>query len=397
MPREERDVSHNDNAMPKPYTLIGLMSGTSVDGVDACCVRFTPYPDATSPKGFRLQHQVLATYSHAMPQALRQRLLSLMQAPTVALPEVSALHVAVADCLADAVLGLLASHGIAPATIDAIASHGQTVYHQPPQGQHHGHTLQLGQPQVLAQRTGLKTLADFRPRDMAVGGHGAPLVCLADAWLLAHPTEVRCVQNIGGIANVTVLAPNHAPIAFDTGPGNMLMDAAMVHFYQQPYDADGLVAASGNVHRPLLQALLADPYFAMSPPKSTGRELFGVPRFQALLNNYPAVAPADWMATLTHFTVDSIATAYQRFIYPQHHVSTVIVGGGGGRNPTLMRWLATALAPAVVSAHEAFGMDSQYKEALAFALLGWATLNGLAGNLPTCTGASQGVVLGVVA
>jgi anhydro-N-acetylmuramic acid kinase len=281
--------------------------------------------------------------------------------------------------------------------IDAVASHGQTVYHQPPQAGKHGHTLQLGQPQVIAQRTGIKTIADFRPRDMAVGGHGAPLVCLADAWLLASPTEVRCVQNIGGIANVTVLAPNHAPIAFDTGPGNMLIDAAMVHFYQRPYDADGTVAASGAVHQPLLQALLADPYFAVPPPKSTGRELFGVPRFHTLLARYPSLAPADWVTTLTQFTVASIADAYQRFILPTHAVSHVIVGGGGGRNHTLMRGLATALDPAVVCPHEAFGMDSQYKEALAFALLGWATLNGLAGNLPACTGASQGVTLGVVA
>lgn len=388
------------------------MSGTSTDAIDACCVRISLALDAPHS----LKTDVLGTASLAYPPALRVALLDLMQGQPVALSEVSRLNVWVGACFAEAARTCLRQNQIDPQTVDAVASHGQTVFHQPPMSRedvpsptmpsftatHWAHTLQLGDAATLAVRCGLPVISNFRAADMAVGGHGAPLVPFADQWLLQDERIPRAVQNIGGIANVTVLparASQQAIWAFDTGPGNMMLDAAAQLFYQRPYDAEGQLARQGVVHEAALSQWLAMPYFTLKPPKSTGRELFGVAALQQLLQAHPGWPPEDWLATLTAFTARSIAQAYARFAWPQCPVREVIVGGGGAKNTLLMQWLAEALtkeakASVRVQPHEAYGISSQYKEALAFAILGWASLCGRPGNVPSCTGASQAVVLG---
>jgi anhydro-N-acetylmuramic acid kinase len=378
---------------------MGLMSGTSVDGVDACLARF-------ALESGQLRYEILATHSQPMPVDLRDRLLRCMADKQVHLEELCRLNVDVGTLFAETAWDLMQAHGVSASQIDAIGSHGQTLYHWPPgQPGQLGGTLQIGEPALIAEKTGVLTIADFRPRDMAAGGHGAPLVCFADQWLFQHETMGRCIQNIGGIANVTVVPclvdaqQTHLPVmAFDTGPGNMLMDAAMDHFFSKAYDADGAVAASGQVHAGLLAHLLSHPYLAQSPPKTTGRELFGAPYFQQLLSQFPDILPADWVATLNRFTAASIVDAYERFVFPRYVVQEMVVGGGGSFNPVLLDNLRALFAEQqqaiTVKTHAQFGIPDQYKEALAFALLAWANLEGIPNNIPTCTGATHAVVMG---
>lgn len=383
-----------------PLTVMGLMSGTSVDAVDACLARL-------QFAGGQLSYRLLGTYSLPVPAALRQRLLQVMADKTVHLEVLCALNVAVGELFAQTALGLMADCGLSAADIDGISSHGQTVYHWPPvagSGQLGG-TLQIGEPSIIAEQTGVPTVADFRPRDMAAGGQGAPLVCLADQWLFQHERLGRCVQNIGGIANVTVLSARQAVdalpvVAFDTGPGNMLLDAAALRFFERPYDEDGGLARQGQVRLDVLHDLMAHPYLQQRPPKTTGREAFGLPFLESLVQRYPAVSGADWLATLTRFTVDSIVGAYQQFVWPTYTVHEVIVGGGGVRNEHLMETLAHRLrearpdSPMTVRTHAEFNIPDQYKEALAFAILGYAALVGRTNNLPACTGAAHPVIMG---
>jgi len=378
------------------------MSGTSVDGLDAACCRIAMAQDNNTGRLTLSTFEVLGTLSHRFDADLQTRLLALMQAPQVSLAEFGALNMALGQAFGKLARDLKDQMTAQGVTVDFVASHGQTVGHFPPEGGALGSTLQLGEPSVIAQMTGLPVVADFRPADMALGGHGAPLVPFADLLLFGHATEHRAVQNIGGIANMTVVPSTQSglkPLAFDSGPGNMAIDAAMRHFYNRPYDTDGAVAASGTVNGPLLQHLLADPYLVTPPPKSTGRERYGEPFVQKLLAEWsPALSAEDWVATLTRLTVDSIVQAYQQFVLSQYPLKTVIVGGGGARNLTLMAGLQAGLTPLGVSVttHEAYGISSQYKEAAAFALLGYANRHGLASNVPECTGALHPTILGAM-
>lgn len=384
----------------QPQVVIGLMSGTSVDGLDAACCQIAMAKDPDSGRVSLTEFEVLGALSHAFDPALQTRLLALMQAPCVSLAEVGALNMALGNAFGALARALAQTMGQRGINVDFVASHGQTVGHFPPESGGLGSTIQLGEPSVIAHLTKLAVVADFRPADMAVGGHGAPLVPFADLLLFGHPTDARAVQNIGGIANMTVIPAGDTgaqPLAFDCGPGNMAIDAAMRHFFGRSFDADGAVAASGTVNIDLLQDLMADPYLLALPPKSTGRERFGAPFVADLIDRWPVPLPAeDWVATLTQFTVDSIVQAYQQFVLPQYSVKTVIVGGGGVKNATMMAKLDAGLAPlgVTLTSHEAFGMDSQYKEAAAFALLGYARWMGLHSNIPACTGAREPALLG---
>lgn len=381
----------------QPLTVMGLMSGTSVDAVDACLVRLECLNG-------RLLFEILATHSVAMPPNLRQRLLTAMAEQHVALEELCALNVAVGELFAETALGLMQTHGIPASQIDCIGSHGQTLYHWPPRpgaSDALGGTLQIGEPSIIAEKTGVYTIADFRPRDMAAGGQGAPLVCFADFWLFQDEHIGRCTQNIGGIANVTVIPARQAKkpvIAFDTGPGNMLMDAAMAHFYQERYDTNGEKAASGTVHAPLLTRLMTHPYLQLLPPKTTGREQFGEPYFQELLTQFPTLTPADWLATLTHYTASSIVDAYERFVFPHCDVAEMVIGGGGAYNAFLRQIIQERFKAnkrtITVKTHADFGIPDQSKEALAFAILAWAALLHRPNNLPECTGARHPVIMG---
>jgi anhydro-N-acetylmuramic acid kinase len=396
-------------------TVLGLMSGTSVDAVDACLVCLSSSTngpgndtDKVASSG-KLDFEILATHTRPMPDPLRARLLRAMADKHIELEELCALNVVVGELFAETALELLQSHGLPPAQVDCIGSHGQTLYHWPPPPSQAasgrlGGTLQIGEPAIIAEKTGIDTIADFRPGDMAAGGQGAPLVCFADCLLFEDAHMGRCIQNIGGIANVTVVPAKTAreqgqsALAFDTGPGNMLMDAAMTHFYGRPYDENGATAASGALHAPLLEYLLAHSYLRCDPPKTTGREDFGEAFFRELPARFPGISPADWLATLAHYTAQSIVEAYERFIFPRYAVGEMIIGGGGARNAFLLTTLGRLFRERgraiALKTHADFGIPDQYKEALAFAILAWAARTGRPNNVPECTGATHPVILG---
>jgi anhydro-N-acetylmuramic acid kinase len=314
--------------------------------------------------------------------------------------EVCLLHAAVGDLFADAAEAAGAAARLQPGELAFVASHGQTVWHQP-EGVSVGErlvrgTLQLGEAARIAARLGVPTVSDFRQEDLALGGQGAPLVPYVDWLLLRDATESRAVQNLGGIGNVTYLPAGGdltAVVAFDTGPANALIDAAAERVTEgrAAFDEGGRLAAAAPPDPALLAALLADPYFALPPPKSTGRELFSaalVQRLWARGHRGPTL-----VSTLTQLTADSIARAYGEWLGP---VDTVILGGGGARNPELARRLTETLAPARVVTSDAFGIPVDAKEALSFAVLGYETLAGRAGNVPAATGARRPAVLGKI-
>jgi anhydro-N-acetylmuramic acid kinase len=294
-----------------------------------------------------------------------------------------------------------AAAGVEPAAVAAIGSHGQTVWHRPPAEGERGATLQLGDPATLAERTGCAVVSDFRTRDLAAGGHGAPLVAWMDRVLLSAPGRTRALQNIGGIANVTRVPPRGEAggvFAFDTGPGNALMDAAveLATDGRLGYDRDGVLARRGVVDEALLAELLRHPYFAAPPPKSTGREEFGRPFVARLVEAVRPEGDQDWMdlvATLTELTARSIAQAYQRWLLPRG-LDEAVVTGGGARNPALMERLRQLLAPLPLLDAAGLGIEPDAKEAMAFALLAWAHLRGIPANVPEATGARGPRVLG---
>jgi anhydro-N-acetylmuramic acid kinase len=306
------------------------------------------------------------------------------------------LNVQLAEQFAAAALAGMAAVGLRPEDVHLIGSHGQTVWHAPDLGA----TLQLGEAAVLAERTGIPVISNFRARDMAAGGQGAPLVAYVDVLLLTHPDRVRAAQNIGGIGNVTFLPPANQPdvtaFAFDTGPGNVLIDltTALATDGRQQYDADGALAAQGMVDQALLEWLLAEPYLATRPPKTTGRELFTADLAQQIWQRGLAagLGGSDIAATVTMFTAQSIAQAYRDFL-PLPPIE-VVVSGGGGLNHTLLKWLTEAVAPARVLLSDELGLSSEAKEAVAFAILAYESWHGRPGNLPAATGARRPVVLG---
>jgi anhydro-N-acetylmuramic acid kinase len=369
-----------------------------VDGSDATVVDI---PDDVR----RLR--VLAFVSVPFAPPLRERIFRAFRPEASSVDELCRLNFDLGEAFAAAALQAIAAAGLTTSDVGLIGSHGQTVWHDVAPDGRVTSTLQLGEPCVIAERTGITTIADFRPRDVAAGGQGAPLVCLFDLLFFADEHQNRAVQNIGGIANVTTIPAgfnveletwNVEPIAFDTGPGNMLIDEAarLATGGAQTYDVDGRLALAGQVHTGLLSELLAHPYLAQRPPKTTGRELFGRQvaaevwrRGQAL-----GLAGADIVATVTAFTAESIAQAYRDFIpFPIHQV---ILGGGGRRNPALVAMLRERLAPARLLTTEDFGLNSEAKEAVAFAVLAYQTWQHRPGNVPSCTGARKPVVLGKI-
>ncbi len=379
----------------KPERLVvGLMSGTSVDGVDAALVRI----GGAGRGGARASVAAFAT--HPFPSALRADVLRLSHGDGS--PEdVSRLSFALGALFADAALAVLEAAGVAAGEVDAIASHGQTVSHTPPTraGERTGATLQIGEPAVIASRTGIPVVSNFRAADVALGGQGAPLIPYADWLLLTHGAKSRAVQNIGGIGNVTYLSANADAsdvVGFDTGPGNMLMDRAAHDATNGAltYDKDGALAQAGTVDETVLQWLLSHPFLAKTPPKSAGREEFGEAFFRDAQARFLSrgASPADVVATFTTFTARSIADAYRRFL--PRMPDEIIVGGGGARNLHLMTLLARELAPQPVLTHEDVGINGDSKEALAFALLADAFLRGEAATIPRVTGASRAALAG---
>ncbi len=325
------------------------------------------------------------------------------------------MNVLLGEWFAAAALATLRAAGAAPAHVDLIGSHGQTILHLPPpvpcgeagsveEGDASGgSTLQIGEPAVIAERTGITTVADFRVRDMAAGGQGAPLVSYVDALLFRRLRAPRAVLNLGGIANATVLPPmesGRVPIAFDTGPGNMVLDALAqrVSGGAQTFDGGGRLAAAGEVQNSLLLELLADPYFAAPAPKTTGRERFGASYAARLWERAQSlgIAGADLLATATALTAETVARALCDAGLADTSGAEVVAGGGGTRNPTLMMALARRLPGVRLTTHEAYGIPSQAKEALSFAILAGAAVRGQANTVPSCTGARGPVVMGKI-
>lgn len=366
-----------------PLTVIGLMSGTSLDGIDAALVEV-----AHSAEGVRVR--TLALYTTPYPRAERERLAALCR-PGAPVEAVCAANFEFAESFAQAALAVLKEATLPPDACDLIASHGQTIWHIP------GHsTLQIGVAAVIAERTGLPVVSNFRAREMAAGGQGAPLVSYVDYLLFRDPHRGRAVQNLGGIGNVTWLPAGAAPeqvVSFDTGPGNMVIDGVTQLVAGHLLDDTGALAATGRVSRALLDELVADPFFRLPPPKTTGREKFGTAFAEHLVARGTTLhcQPADLVATATMLTVRSIQEAYRAFLQP---VSEVVLGGGGVHNATLVTWLREALAPATVRTTADYGIDPDFKEAIAFAVLGAETAWGNPGNLPAATGARRRVILG---
>jgi anhydro-N-acetylmuramic acid kinase len=381
--------------------VIGLMSGTSVDGIDAALVEI-------EGAGYHLSLTGIAEATHPYPAALRQQILQVCAGEAISLEQLASLDDAIAHEFALAAQQLMAVAGSA----DLVASHGQTVFHRPPRplasasGQlgvappEHGlgYSVQLGRGAVIAQAVGLPVISNFRQADIEAGGQGAPLVPVVDLCLLSDLHQSRCIQNIGGIGNVTFLPawdrqgdPPKTILGWDTGPGNSLLDIAVQRLSegQLSYDQDGAWAAQGTVCKALVSTWLEHDYFAQAPPKSTGRELFGWQFFQQCqsMATQRGLSPADLLATLTDLTAASIADAYRRFLptLPDQ----VLVCGGGSHNPVLMERLRQHLTPIPVATTDVMGVSSTYKEAIAFAVLGFWRWHGFPGNLPTVTGADN--------
>ncbi len=375
--------------------VVGLMSGTSADGVDAALVE---WPDGPEARPFRL----VAFHSDPFPSSLQERIHRLAAgrvAPGEALRELAALDVGLGERFAEAAQAVCRAAGLETATIDAVASHGQTVAHHPELRA----TLQIGDPSVIAERTGCTTVADFRPRDVAAGGEGAPLAPFFHYAAFADPVEGRVALNLGGIANVTWIPPGAGPddvIAFDVGPANALIDGVVRAQTGggEAMDRDGARARRGRVDADLLARLLDDDFLSRPPPKSTGRERYGSAEAEALAREWRerGRAPDDLVATLTAFTVEAVRRACTGLLGPGAHVDRLLVGGGGAENPALMDGLARALPRAGVDRFDAAGVPARAAEAMAFSLLGRNALLGLPNHLPRCTGARRAAVLGEI-
>ncbi|MBF2064731.1 MAG: anhydro-N-acetylmuramic acid kinase [Calothrix sp. C42_A2020_038] len=378
--------------------VIGLMSGTSVDGIDAALVDI-------SGQDLDIQVELVAKATYPYPTQLRERILSVCAGEAISMAELAFLDDAIAQAFAEAALNIQSIHESAT----LIGSHGQTVYHRPPSSvvevddTNLGYSLQLGRGALIAALTGITTVCNFRAADIAAGGQGAPLVPRIDAALLAHLDEARCIQNIGGIGNVTFIPARHGDWlsqirGWDTGPGNSLLDLAVNQLSDSTknYDENGEWASSGHICQPLVEKWLQHEYFQAPPPKSTGRELFGVDYVKQCFYEAQAyqLSPADFLATLTELTAASIVYNYRNFLaqMPQR----VLLCGGGSRNLYLKQRLKALLEPIPVTTTDEVGINADFKEAIAFAVLAYWRQIGCPGNLPSVTGARYETLLGEV-
>lgn len=371
----------------------GIMSGTSLDGIDVAILDIENASGDATP-----EWKLVGFHAQEMNPAHREQIHHAIHHGNS--QDLCRLHAQLGEWFAQAVRDACAAANIEMDSLDVIGSHGQTIWHEPPTPQERGATLQLGDAATIAERTGVAVVSDFRTRDVAAGGEGAPLVPWIDRFLFAQPNRARVLQNIGGMANLTWVPPRGSRdpvLAFDTGPGNALMNVAVeiATNSKEHYDRDGVRGARGRVDDAVLQDLLAHPYFSRVPPKSTGREAFGRPFVDELLERHPHLRN-DYdalIATLTTFTARTIADAIKQWVAPKG-VGEVVVTGGGARNPTLMQLLREYLSPIVVQDGAVLGVHPDAKEAVAFAVLAWAHVNGRTANEPAATGAQGPRVLG---
>src|SRR5215472_4353401 len=387
--------------MPSPAKLVlGMMSGTSADGIDAALVRISGAPP-------NLRINLLSHTHQSFPRQIRKEILHLAEQNPLAPGEFSQFHSRLGHIYAEAALAACKEFRISPKKVDLIGNHGQTIFHQSQPtnflGKPIASTLQLGDGSIIAALTGVTTVSDFRPADMAFGGQGAPLVPFADYALYRHSRLNRVSLNIGGIANVTVIpagARADQVIAFDTGPGNMLIDALVQHFThgRKRFDKDARLAAQGRSIPALVNELMKDPYLKFTPPKSTGREYYGrayVQKVLALGRRHHA-KPSDLIRLATVFTALSVVDALHRFVLRKHKIQQLVVSGGGARNPLILAQLSAALPGIEVLPSSNFGIPEDAKEAFAFALMAYETLHQRASNLPSATGARGPAILGKI-
>jgi anhydro-N-acetylmuramic acid kinase len=404
----------------RAMTVAGIMSGTSADGIDVAVVRISQphpsdkdknvarmgHPDLSAGRANRVSLRLLAHEASPYPQALRRAVLDAMNADSISTAELARLNWRLGIAYAEAVAETVQRHNM---KLDLVGCHGQTLYHQARAEAYAGRkfalTWQLGEAQAIAQRIGVPVVSNFRPADMLAGGQGAPLVPLLDYVLFANIKRGRVLQNIGGIANLTAIPAAAGPeklIAFDTGPGNMVIDWLAQELSDRPFDRNGAIAASGTVLEPVLKVALGNRYFKLVPPRTAGREQFGKAYAADFLKTCRKLSnrSEDALATATALTAESIASSYEHFAMPMMEGKPVdyIVSGGGARNRTLMRMLAARLEPlgCTMRTTEEFGLPAEAKEAAAFALLAWQTWHRLPGNVPAATGASKPVILGQV-
>lgn len=368
--------------------VIGLMSGTSLDGVDAVLVDIKEQDGTYVVKS-------LEYLLYPMEEKQKMRIEQAMDPEQSNSPLLCSLNVELGQLFSHAVRRLVEKAKIDYSDIGLIASHGQTIYHIPTAFENHvKSTLQVGEPAVIAYETGCTVISNFRTMDMAAGGQGAPLVPIADYHLFKSEDEARILLNLGGIANITLIPGNaslDAVYAFDTGPANMVVDELMKRLYDRNYDKDGDLAAKGVVDEKMLDELLSHPYFSKVPPKTTGREMFGKAYCDFILSQYKDICPEDMVATVTALTAQTIINSIDSLVdFP---IDRMIVSGGGVKNKTLIKQLENGLDFPVDSI-DSYGISSDEKEALAFALMGYMTLNGQPSNVKSATGASQSVILG---
>ena len=382
--------------------VVGMMSGTSVDGVDAALVEISGTDSEPKVK-------LLAFENKPYPPQVREKIFSLFTPANATVDKVGYMNFLLGEIYAKSALSVIAKVGMKPEEIDVIGSHGQTIWHAPipesPDGIPVAYTVQIGEGSVIAERTGILTVSDFRVADMAAGGQGAPLVPFSEYLLYRREKETILLQNIGGIGNMTVMPAGAKPrdvFAFDTGPGNMIIDAVIsaVTGGEKTYDAGGETAAKGRVCNALLDILKEEPYYRQPLPKTTGREHFGVQYTEKILSWWKEnpIPVEDLLATVTDLTAYSIADAYERYVLPKYRASEIIVGGGGSYNATLLRFMKERFAPhgVAVRTQEDLGLSSDAKEAVAFALMADCCMRGKANTLPSVTGAEHPAVMGKI-
>jgi len=383
------------------------MSGTSVDGVDAAVVEVERL--SRGPQSGGLTWELLDFVTVPYPEAVRAEILAVQQGADLLLERITRLHFLLGNLFADAVVAVAESAGTPLTSIDAVASHGQTICHFPAfpdsvsREWSSASTLQIGEPAVLAERLGIPVVSNFRSRDVAAGGTGAPLVPLVDHLVFCDPDRSRLVVNIGGIANMSAIrsgAGVEDVIAFDTGPGNMVMDAVMTRLTkgEKHVDLGGGLARKGNPNRELVSEVLTAPFFSKAPPRAAGREQFGAEFTESFLQQCRdrGLTEASTMASATWLTAAAIRDAHERFIRRGFEIQEVIVSGGGAHNVALLEYLSELFEEAKVVTSDYYGLDVDAKEAVAFALLAHLSIEGEAGNLPAVTGASHPVVLGSI-
>ncbi|MFW9275928.1 anhydro-N-acetylmuramic acid kinase [Glaesserella parasuis] len=361
---------------------LGVMSGTSLDGVDLALVNFSQTP------------KLIAADFTPMPDTLRVALSQLVKKGETSLQTLGELDHQLALLYADSIQWFLAKHQLNADDIVAVGCHGQTVWHSP-KGQY-PFTMQIGDMNLLAARTGITTVGDFRRRDIAFGGQGAPLVPAFHQAVFSSPERLTVVLNIGGISNISVLNPNQQTIGYDVGAGNTLLDIWIEKHLGKRYDANGEWARTGKIHSALLALLLDEPFFQLPPPKSTGRELFNLEWLEHKLTQIEPLPAEDVQATLVEFTVQSIVQALRQIENPNAYHSVLLVCGGGAKNPLIMERLQTHLIDWQVSTTTEYGLDVDYVEAAAFAWLAYQRIHNLPANLPSVTGATQAVSLGAI-